>query len=227
MTPNRRLLAGAIGLALAFAACGGSTTATGAPGATAAAATTAPSAATTGPSAAAPTASEAPAPTDAPTATDGTSTGAQPSLAPGAASDLEAMLPSEAGGVTYQKTSFDGSSLGALGASIDTAQLDPILKANGKTINDVRVAIAAPVDSANTEAGMVVAFQIRGLDASKFIQAMGSDVSTMTKTSLGGKDVYSAGAGGMSAIVYPKDDVLFEVLLASDKVAEAIVSQLP
>jgi len=223
MTTNRRLIAGAIGLALAIAACGGSTTATGAPGATAAAATTAPSAAA--PTTA--TATEAPAPTDAPTATDGTSTGAQPSLAPGAASDLEAMLPSEAGGVTYQKTSFDGSSLGALGASIDTAQLDPILKANGKTINDVRVAIAAPVDSANTEAGMVVAFQIRGLDASKFIQAMGSDVSTMTKTSLGGKDVYSAGAGGMSAIVYPKNDVLFEVLLASDKVAESIVSQLP
>ena len=223
MTPHRRLLAGAIGLALAIAACGGSTTATGAPGATAAAATTTPSAAA--PTAA--TGSEAPAPTDAPTATDDTSTGAQPSLVPGAASDLEAMLPSEAGGVKYQKSSFDGSSLGALGTSINTAQLDPILKANGKTINDVRVAIAAPADSANTEAGMVVAFQIRGVDASKFLEAMGSDVTSMTKTSLGGKDVYKAGAGGMSAIVYPKNDVLFEVLLASDKVAESIVSQLP
>ena len=212
MTTDRRLIAGAIGLALAVAACGGSTTASGVP-----AATTAPTgapAATT-------------APTDAPAATDSTSTGAQPSLVPGAASDLEAMLPSAAGGVTYQKSSFDGSSLGALGAGIDTTPLDPILKANGKTINDVRVAIAAPVDSASTEAGMVVALQIRGLDASKFIQAMGSDVTTMTKTSVGGKDVYKATAGGMSAIVYPKNDVLFEVLLASDTVAESIVSQLP
>ena len=153
--------------------------------------------------------------------------GTEPSFVAGAASDLEAMLPNEAGGVKYQKSSFDGASLGMLGGSIDTTELDPILKANGKTINDVRVAIAAPVDSASTEAGMVIAFQIRGVDATKFMAAMGADTAELTKTSIGGKDVSTSGAGGFGVIVYPKDDVLFEVLMASDKVGEAIVSQLP
>jgi hypothetical protein len=222
MTIDRRLLAGALGIALGLAACGGSSTgspsASSAPVATGAPATPAPSVAEATP---------APAATDAPGATASASGGAEPSFMAGAASDLEAMLPSEAGGVKYQKSSFDGASLGMLGGSIDTTELDPILKANGKTINDVRVAIAAPVDSASTEAGMVIAFQIRGVDAAKFMAAMGADTAAMTKTTIGGKDVYQSGAGGFGVVVYPKNDVLFEVLMASDKVGESIVSQLP
>jgi hypothetical protein len=224
MTIDRRLLAGALGLSFILAACGGSST--GGSGATAApGATGAPATAAAGPTDA-PEATEA-AGTEEPASTEEATSGNQPSLVPGAASDLEAMLPSEAGGVKYQKSSFDGASLGMLGGSIDTAELDPILKANGKTINDVRVAIAAPLDSANTEAGMVIAFQIRGVDAAKFMAAMGADVGSMTKTTIGGKDVYQSGAGGFGVIVYPKNDVLFEILMASDKVSESIVSQLP
>ena len=224
MTIDRRLLTGALGIALALAACGGSSpaasSATAAPVATGAAATAAAEPTD------APEATE-PAGTEEPGETEEASSGAEPSFVAGAASDLEAMLPSEAAGVKYQKSSFDGASLGMLGGSIDTTELDPILKANGKTINDVRVAIAAPVDSASTEAGMVIAFQIRGVDAAKFMSAMGTDVSEMTKTSIGGKDVYTSGAGGFGVIVYPKNDVLFEVLMASDKVGESIISQLP
>jgi hypothetical protein len=224
MTIDRRLLAGALGLSFILAACGGSSP--GGSGATAApGATGAPATAAAGPTDA-PEATEA-AGTEEPASTEEATSGNQPSLVPGAASDLEAMLPSEAGGVKYQKSSFDGASLGMLGGSIDTAELDPILKANGKTINDVRVAIAAPLDSANTEAGMVIAFQIRGVDAAKFMAAMGADVGSMTKATIGGKDVYQSGAGGFGVIVYPKNDVLFEILMASDKVGESIVSQLP
>jgi hypothetical protein len=225
MTIDRRLLAGALGLALAVAACGGSSptgsSATAAPVATGAAATAAAQP-TDAPEATEATGTEEPAVSEEPTAS-----GAEPSLVPGAAADLEAMLPSEAAGVKYQKSSFDGASLGMLGGSIDTTELDPILKASGKTINDVRVAIAAPVDSASTEAGMVIAFQIRGVDAAKFMAAMGADTASMTKTTIGGKDVYQSGAGGFGVIVYPKNDVVFEVLMASDKVGESIVSQLP
>lgn len=217
MTIDRRLLAGALGLALAVAACGGSSTATFGTSA-APAATTAPSIAE---------ATQAPAATDVPSATDSASAGAGPSFVAGAASDLEAMLPSEAAGVKYQKTSFDGASLGLMGAGIDTTQLDPILKANGKTINDVRVAIASPVDSASTDAGMVIAFQIRGVDAAKFMAALGTDAASLTKATVGGKDVLQAGAGGFGVVVYTKGDVLFEVLAASPTVTESIVSQLP
>jgi hypothetical protein len=224
MTIDRRLLTGALGIALALAACGGSSpaasSATAAPAATGAAATAA-----TEPTDA-PEATEA-AGTEEPEATEEASGGVEPSFVAGAASDLEAMLPSEAAGVKYQKSSFDGASLGMLGGSVDTAELGPILKANGKTVNDVRVAIAAPVDSASTEGGMVIAFQIRGVDAAKFMSAMGADLGEMTKTSIGGKDVYTSGGSGFAVVVYPKNDVLFEVLMASDTVGEAIISQLP
>jgi hypothetical protein len=225
MTIDRRLLAGALGLALAVAACGGSSpagsSATAAPVATGAAATAAAQS-TDAPEATEAAGTEEPAGSEEPTAS-----GAEPSLVPGAAADLEAMLPSEAAGVKYQKSSFDGASLGMLGGSIDTTELDPILKASGKTINDVRVAIAAPVDSTSTDGGMVVAFQIKGVDAAKFISAMGADPATMTKVTIGGKQVLQTGSSGFTMIAYTKDDVLFEVLLASDKVTESIVSQLP
>jgi hypothetical protein len=197
MTIDRRLHAGALGLSLILAACGGSSAST-APGAT-----TAPIP-TSGPTSAGPTEAvptDAPQGTEDPAATPG-ATGADPSFMPGAASDLEAMLPDEAGGVKYQKSS-------------------------GKTINDVRVAIAAPVDSTSTDGGMVVAFQIKGVDAAKFISAMGADPATMTKVTIGGKQVLQTGSSGFTMIAYTKDDVLFEVLLASDKVTESIVSQLP
>ena len=224
MTIDRRLLAGVLGLSLILAACGGSSTggsgATAAPGATGAAATAA-----TEPTDA-PEATEA-AGTEEPAGTEEATNGTEPSFVPGAASDLEAMLPDEAAGVKFQKSSFDGASLGMLGGGIDTAELDPILKANGKTINDVRVAIAAPMDSAAGEAGMVIAFQIKGVDAKKFMEAMGADPATLTAATIGGKQVLQAGEGGFGVIIYPKDDVLFEILMASPEVGASIVEQLP
>ncbi|MHB8893318.1 MAG: hypothetical protein ACYC65_14890 [Candidatus Limnocylindrales bacterium] len=220
MTIDRRLIAGALGVSLILAACGGSSTAS-----SSAAPTGSPTAAT-----------DAPAPTEAaesasaePTelATEDATSGIEPSFVPGAASDLEAMLPDEAAGVKFQKSSFDGASLGILGSGIDTAELEPILKANGKTINDIRVAIAGPVDTTATDGGMVIAFQIRGLDASKFMAAMSVDPAAMTDATIGGKQVLQTGTAGFLVIVYTKGDVLFEVLLASDAVAESILSQLP
>ena len=235
MTRSSRLVAGAVGLALAVAACGGASTggpgasaATGGPGASAAATA---AAATAAPPVAEPTdvpeTAEAPEPTGEPGATDDGSGAGDPSFVPGAASDLEAMLPDEAGGMTYQKTSFEGSSLGVVANTIDTAKLDPILKASGKTISDVRLALASPIGGSSADAGMAIAFQIRGLDATRFLEAMGADPTTMARTSVGGKDVFKGGVDGMSVVIYPKGDVLFEVLLASDRVAESIVSQLP
>jgi hypothetical protein len=221
MIIDRRLLAGAMGLALVVAACGGSA-ATATPGQ--AGATTAPT------QAAATQAAASEEPTEAATEETSSEPGATddgPSLAPGAASDLEAMLPDEAGGMKFTKSSFDGSSLGFAGAGISTAELDPILKANGKTIADVRVAIAGPADTSGTETAVVLAFQVRGLDATKFLGATGVNSSDMTNATIGGKKVLQAGAGAFSVIVYTKDDVLFEILLASPKVAEDVVRQLP
>jgi hypothetical protein len=227
MILDRRLLAGALSLSLALAACGGA--ATTSPAVTSAPASSQPTAAvTTTP------ATQAPAsvvPSDAPTAPATTnepaSTGAAPSLMPGGAPELEAMLPSEAGGVKFTKTSFDGASLAGAGAGIDTAELGPILKANGKTIADVSMAIASPADTSGSDTSIVMAFRIRGLDAAKFMAAAGVTSSEMVPATIGGKSVLKAGAAGFSIIVYTKGDVLFEILLATDTVAAAILGQLP
>jgi hypothetical protein len=220
MTIDRRLLAGAIGLVLAVAACGGSSTASS--GATAAPTTTA--GATAAPATAAP-ATEAPAPTYVPTATDDNAPEA--SFAAGSAGDLEATLPDEAGGIKFSKTSFDGASLGAAGMGIDTGELAPLLKKYGKSVSDVRMAIAAPANASGTETAMVIALQVKGIPGNELLGVTGTDTSGLTTTSIGGKSVLSANAGGYSMVVYVKDDVLYEVLLASPAVAEAIVQQLP
>ena len=222
MTIDRRLIAGALGVSLILAACGGSSTAS-----SSAAPTGSPAAATDAPASTEAAESASAEPTELATETEDATSGIEPSFVPGAASDLEAMLPDEAAGVKFQKSSFDGASLGILGSGIDTAELEPILKANGKTINDIRVAIAGPVDATATDGGMVIAFQIRGLDASKFMAAMSVDASAMTNATVGGKQVLQTGTAGFLVIVYTKGDILFEVLLASDAVAESILSQLP
>jgi hypothetical protein len=221
MTIDRRLIAGALGLTLALAACGGSSTASPTASAAATPAPTQAPGSTPAPTEA-PTDNGVDQPTEAPT-----DNGIDPSFQAGAAGDLEALLPDEAGGIKFAKTSFDGASLGAAAMGIDTGELGPLLKANGKTINDVRVAIASPADTSGGETAMVIALQVKGVPADKLLGATGMDTSSLTNTTVGGKQVLKAAAGGFTVIIYTKDDVLFEVLLASDPVATDIVGKLP
>jgi hypothetical protein len=223
MPTSRRLLAGAFGLALAVAACGGSSAASSAP---AASSSSGGSAATTAPAMTeAPAASDNAQPSDA--AASDSSGGGVPSFAAGAASDLEAMLPDQAGGVTFTKLSFDGANMGMLSGSIDTTEIDPLLKKYGKTLADVSIAMATPADSSATATGTLIAIRIKGVPAAEILGLTNTDLSSMTKTTIGGKDVYSEGGGGMNVIVYPKDDVLFEVVLTSDAVAKEVLAKLP
>ena len=119
MSLQRRVLAGAVGIALLAAACGGGTSSPAASG---------------GPGDSTPPASQpagasdavTPSPTDSPAASDASF---EPSYSAGAAPDLEAMIPDSAGGTTYAKVSFDGASLGVAGLGVDSGELDPILKA--------------------------------------------------------------------------------------------------
>ncbi len=208
MIIDRRLLAGAVGVSLILAACGGSSTATPAP----AAATAAP--ATAAPATTAPVTAE---PTETPT---------ESSLPGGQLNGLAALLPEKAAGVTFERVGYDGDQLGLFGAAagLDSEELDPILKANGKTISDVNFAIAT---SADGSAGMVYAIQIEGVEATTFADAMGMDTTSMPKSTLGGKEVYGEAAGGFGVYAYPKNDTLFIVLLANEEVATSIFEQLP
>lgn len=222
MTIDRRLLAGALSLSLLLAACGGSSGG-------GSSASNAPAASQGGLATITPTATEEPVEATEAPAESQDSGGGEASLAPGSAPELEAMLPSEAAGVKFEKTSFDGASLGLFGAAagLDSGSIDPILKANGKTFTDVSFAIAVPADTTGTDMAMIYAFRIKGVPAEKFVDAMGIDPSSMTESTVGGKKVLSSGGGGIGVYVYYHDDVLFEILLASDKVAEAVLSQLP
>lgn len=214
MTIDRRLLAGALGISLVVAACGGSTT----PGAGTGTATPAPepTAAATATATEAPT--EAPGPTEEPTQDSGSG---------GQVNGLAALLPEKAGDATFERVGFDGDQLGIYGAAagLNSEELDPILKANGKTIADVNFAIATSKSS--EVGGMIYAIQIEGVPATTFAEGMGQDLATTPKTTLGGKTVYGEAAGGFGFFAYPKDDILFLILLVTEETAGKILEQLP
>ena len=215
MAIERRLVAGTLGLALLVAACGGSS------------ATTAP-AASTGTGAATPEAveSEAPAASEAAAASEDTE-GPDASFTAGGAAELEALLPdSWAAGPSPRPASTVASIAGA--GFVDTGELDPILSANGKTIADVRMAIATPTDQGTTQPTVMIALQVRGLDASKLAEFAGASAGgDLTNATIAGKAVQKFGEGAFGGAMYIKDDVLYEILFADDAALEAIVSQLP
>ena len=213
MAHDRRLLAGVFSIVLGVAACGG----------TAATATPAAPSETTPPAASAPAEASA-APTEQPAATDDNGSNG----GPGSASELEAMLPDEAGGVTFTKGSFDGAAIAGLGF-LDTGELDPILTANGKSLSDVRMAVATPADASGGASTIIFALQVRGLPTDQLLEmggvaSSGADLQTVT---ISGKQVQRGGVPGFMVYAYAKDDTLFEILFATDTVAEAVIAQLP
>ena len=205
MATDRRLLGAALGLALLVAACGSSSsspTATQAPAASQAATSEAPS--------------QAPAASSAPS---------MPaiSLTPGGASALEGTLPTSAGGVAFTKTSFDGASIPGSGLPFDASNLDPTLSKYGKTIADVKFAIATSA----TGTPMIYALQLQGVPATTFMVDAGIDTSGMTQTTISGKSVWSQSAAGMTQVLYTKDDVIYMIVLGTDAQDQAILAALP
>jgi hypothetical protein len=196
MTSDRRLLGAALGLALIVAACGGSS-------------------ATPSPTAAA-AASEAPAASTEASMPD-------ISLTPGGASALEGTLPSSAGDVTFTKTSFDGASIPGAGLPFDSSNIDPTLSKYGKTIADVKIAIAASSSGTPT----IYALQLQGVPATQFMSDAGIDTTGMTQSTISGKSVWVMSGGGMSEVVYPKDDVTYLILFGTDAQNQAILAALP
>jgi hypothetical protein len=218
MTTDRRLIGAALGLALLVAACGGS-------------ASTSPAASAASSQAAAATS----APTDAAASTD-TSGGQSPdasvpdiSLAPGNASDLEAMLPDKVGTITITKTSMDYSSIpwASLSSGTGSSDIEQILKDNGKTLGDIRFAMGIGSNAAAAAMPtMVYALQVKGLDATKFATAFDSSYATDPSITVGGKPVKGQISGGFGTITYLHNDVVF-LALGSEADLNAIVAALP
>jgi hypothetical protein len=204
MPLDRRALAFSLSLALLAAACGGAA-ATATPGGAAAASEAAASQAAAASAVA----------------------GGGLSGLPGSAPALEAMLPSSVGGVAFTKTSFGG---GALPATIPVGSdtMGTFLQANGKTLADVSMAMATATDP--TKAGtFIMAFQVAGVDATKLAQVLaGSSTSDLQTTTIGGKQVQTAGAAGMGFTLYTKGDVVFYILAIGDaSLTEGILAALP
>ncbi len=217
MTTDRRILGVAFGLALAVAACGGSSAS---PTASAAPASQAPAATQ-------PASSDNGAASQAPADTSGAAASFPAiSLTPGSAGDLEAMLPSSVGSVTFQKTSIDGSQIAGAGTPLDASKMDPLLSKYGKSIADVRMAIATGTGGTGAMPDLVYAIQIKGVPASEWASQIDSSSSTGAKINVGGKSVVGASQGGLTTAYYAKDDILFMVI-ASDADAAKIFSSLP
>jgi len=210
MTTNRRALAAALAALLLVAACGGS-------------ASTAPS---TAPGATATPEAASQEPTETAEPTQG---GVEPSLVPGAAGDLEALLPDEVNGVAFQKGSFDGATVpGGIPIGEDDDDFAKFLADNGKSLDDVKIAIASPTD---TSAGstLVMAIQVEGVPSDKLLAWVTTETSDLEKTTVGGKEVYGSGAAGFGAYFYVKDDTVFYVLSVGGDASttEEILRQLP
>ena len=189
MSFDRTAVAAALAIMFFTAACGASATQAGV--ATPAATATSTSAGATSPA-------------GTPAASD-----AAPSLTPGQAPDLEAMLPSSVNGIALTKSSFDGAKATT---AISMASLDKILKDNGKSLADVREAVASTPDSAATLIS-VGAIQIRGVPASALLTLMAASGSVPPTSTIGGKSVIHSGSGGSVSDIYLKDDILFLVML--------------
>ena len=216
MSLDRRALAFSLALGLVAAACGGGSAATPTSGASAGASQ---SVASEAPASEAP-ASQEPASRDAGTVPD-------ISLPPGTATELEAMLPSNVGGVAFARTSFGGGTLPAT-IPVGSDQLGAFLKANGKTLADVSLAMATPTDTSKA-GSFIMAFQVKGVDGTKLAAVLaGSGDSGLQTATVGGKQVQQAGAGGFGFTLYVKGDVVFYILALGDaSLVDGIVAALP
>ena len=216
MSSDRRLIGTVLGMALLVAACGGSAASPAASSGGGAGASTAPGGAT-------------PVATDASGGNAAGSSAPEISLTPGNASALEAMIPDKIGTQTITKTSFDYSTIpwASLSNMFGSGDLDTLLKANGKTLADVKFAMGVSTTAGATGMPtMVYALQVAGLDASKFVGQLDSSYASGSDLSIGGKTVKGQLAGGFGTITYVHGDVVF-IAIATEADLNSLVAALP
>ena len=151
-----------------------------------------------------------------------------PSFAPGAASDLEAMLPSTVNDVALTKMSFDGASAPA-GISLGDAFVK-VLSDNGKSAADVRIAVASALAADGTTKLGVEAVQIRGTSAATWaLNAFSASTASPKPATIGGKSVLNHLEGDLASFedIYAKDDVAFWVLASDATLETAALTALP
>ena len=164
-------------------------------------------------------------PSATPSATPVPTVAADRTPGPEAAPELAAMLPATAGGARLRHDQRDGPDVDSLGVSLDAAVLERLAKAEGKTLADVQVAEARPRDP--RRAASCSRSGVPGADPKDVVDATFSSSKALQLATLGGKSVYRVGGTGLNIVVYPKDDVMFQVVGAPSDLTEAIVAALP
>ena len=144
---------------------------------------------------------------------------------PSAAPALAAMLPTTIDGADWVVSSWTGENLEGTAISLDRRVLEALAVNAGGALADVEVAQALPRDP--SKGGVLLAIRVPGADPKKMVDATFATSKALQLATIGGKSAYRVGASGLNAVVYPKDDVMFQVVGASNDVTEAILAALP
>ncbi len=122
------------------------------------------------------------------------------------------VIPLDDGYETFEVYGAAGSTaLGNL-TTMNPAEIQQVLSANGKTADDFSYAIAT-----GSKGSVVTALQIKGLSASYFSQLIpGANTDTMKHEKVGGKDVLASESAGTGQWLYMKDDMVFSLVGTKD-----------
>jgi hypothetical protein len=236
LTSNRRILAGAIALAVVVAACGGSGSKTAAPTGNGGngGATSQPSDGGggngggngngtgggngNGTGGGGGNGGSTSQPTDAPSGP-----------VPGSAGDLEKLIPDKVGANPIEKMSFDYSTFpwASFGGSGDSTGIDKLLTDNGKSLSDIAFALGTGTSTETTGLPTIIyALQVKGLDASKFVVGFDSSYPNSPEITVGGKKVHGSISSGFGSVTYLHNDIVFMVT-ASEKDLNEVLAFLP
>jgi hypothetical protein len=168
-------------------------------------------------------------PTDSPSTTDGaTSGGALPSFV--GAPDLEATLPTEAGGITLQAFSMSGPDFVK---GEEDPQFTDFIESLGADMQDVSVAFAFGANADGTQTASVFAFRVAGASADELIEAFKASAEqglVWNPATVGGKSVEVSETTPEFATpvaLYATGDVLYFVSSTDPTAFEEILAFLP
>lgn len=147
------------------------------------------------------------------------------------APDLEATLPTEAGGISMQAFSMSGPDFVE---GDENPQFTAFIESLDADISDVSVAFAFGANSDGTQTASVLAFQVEGASADELIEAFKASAEqglVWSPATIGGKSVEASDPDPPDfptpVALYAADDVLYFVSSTDPNAFEEILVFLP
>ena len=160
-----------------------------------------------------------------PSATPAPTVAANRTPGPEAAPELAAMLPATAGGLDFVTTSVTGPDVDSLGVSIDSAALERLAKARARRWPTSRSPRRAPPTRRRAASCSRSASRAQTPRRSSRRRSARPRRSSWRRWAA--SPSYRVGGNGLNIVVYPKDDIMFQVIGAPSDLTEAIVAALP